>query len=293
MPVQVNGKTLRQALWGEESYVLLFLLLLMVYAILSLVNSARWSGLVRVLPVALTVLFAMHTSNASRRMLRAAQFAVVLSAVAGILQAFTVSQGIGGLSFLLNGLLLLVTPVAILRRVLTKERVDIETMFAAVDVYILIGLIFATLFIAIAHLDTAQPFLAQPPPTPHQASDYVYLSFVTLTTVGFGDLTPYSNLARSVVVLEALMGQIFLVTLVARLVSLYSREDGGARLFSRERGPGRHRDPADFPLDPSDPADFPPDPSDPADDPPEPSEPSDPDGSDDPPPAPEGGAPAR
>ena len=52
----------------------------------------------------------------------------------------------------------------------------------------------------------------------------MYLSYVTLTTVGFGDLTPYTNLARSVVVLEALIGQIFLVTLVARLVALYSSE---------------------------------------------------------------------
>ena len=54
----------------------------------------------------------------------------------------------------------------------------------------------------------------------------MYLSYVTLTTVGFGDLTPYTNLARSVVVLEALIGQIFLVTLVARLVALYSRDHG-------------------------------------------------------------------
>ena len=94
----------------------------------------------------------------------------------------------------------------------------------------------------IAHRVGAEPFLAQPPPTVHQASDYVYLSFVTLTTVGFGDITPLSNLARSVVVLEALIGQIFLVTLVARLVSLYRREHSSSPIISRDRTGGRrHR----------------------------------------------------
>lgn len=238
MAVKINGKTLSQALWGKESYGLLFVLLLGDYTILTLVNSVRWGGLVRVVPVALTVLFAMHTSSAPRRVLRVAQFSVVLSFGAGIVLAITADQTVGAISFLLVGLLLIVTPVAILRRVLPKDTVDIESLFAAVDVYIIIGLIFSVLFIAIAYISHRygfEPFLAQPPPTVHPVSDYVYLSFVTLTTVGFGDITPLSALARSVVVLEALIGQIFLVTLVARLVSLYSREGAGQRFISRER----------------------------------------------------------
>lgn len=236
MTLRVNGKTLRDALWGPESYGLLFVLLLIDYTVLSLVNSLRWSGLLRTLPVALTVLFAMHTSQSHRRLLRIAQSAVVLSLAAGIVQAITDNQDTGGIGSILVAALLLLTPVAILRRILPKETVDIQSLFGAVDVYVIIGLFFSSLFLGIARLEYIHhgtPFLAQPPPTPHIPSDYVYLSFVTLTTVGFGDLTPLSDLARSVVVLEALMGQIFLVTLVARLVSLYSRPAGP--VFSRER----------------------------------------------------------
>ena len=211
MTVRFNDKSLRDAVWGRESYGLLLVLLLIDYVILTLVNSPRWGGLARTVPIAVTVLFSMHTSEAHRRVVRLAQLAVVLSLVFGILQAATDDLNIGAIAFFFVGLLLLFSPVAILRRILPKETVDIESLFGAVDVYIIIGLIYSVLFIGMAHIAYANhktPFLAQPPPTPHQASDYVYLSFVTLTTVGFGDLTPLSDVARSVVVLEALMGQI-------------------------------------------------------------------------------------
>jgi Ion channel len=256
MPIKINDRTLIEALWGEDSYALLFVLLLIDYLMMSLVNSARWGGLLRTAPVVLTVLFAMHTSHAHRRVLRVAQVAAAFAIVAGIAQAIVpyttqvgdASDTARGVSYLVMAALLLVTPVAILRRILPKQTVDIETIFAAVDVYIIIGLIFSALYVGLAYVHPNPPFLAQPPSTPHQPSDYVYLSFVTLTTVGFGDLTPLTDLARSVVVLEALIGQIFLVTLVARLVSMYSRENGPSRYLTREprdRGTdddtGRHR----------------------------------------------------
>ena len=55
-------------------------------------------------------------------------------------------------------------------------------------------------------------------------SEYLYFSFVTLTTLGFGDLSPSVGLPQALTVLEALLGQVFLVTLVARLVTLWGRQ---------------------------------------------------------------------
>lgn len=57
--------------------------------------------------------------------------------------------------------------------------------------------------------------------------DYVYFSFVTLTTVGYGDITAATDIAKRLVVVEAFVGQVFLVALVARLVSLWGAPDRG------------------------------------------------------------------
>ena len=66
------------------------------------------------------------------------------------------------------------------------------------------------------------PFFAQP--GAHVQSEFLYFSFVTLTTLGFGDLSPAVGLPQGLTALEALTGQIFLVTLVARLVTLWVRQ---------------------------------------------------------------------
>ena len=83
----------------------------------------------------------------------------------------------------------------------------------------LLGLVFAELFIAAAQIGPMQPFVDQI--ADPSRSDLIYLSYITLTTVGFGDLTPRSGVARTLIITEALIGQIFLVTAVARVVSLF------------------------------------------------------------------------
>ena len=154
-----------------------------------------------------------HLARAHIHAIRLARLAALVVVALGIVSAITGESHLTATIGFLFCVLLIVSVYVILRRVLGHERVGIETILGALCVYIIIGLMFTFLFISIARLSTT-PFLAQPPPR-HEPSDYLYLSFVTLTTVGFGDLTPASKLARSVVVLEALVGQVFLVTLVA------------------------------------------------------------------------------
>jgi Ion channel len=223
--IEIRDRTLREITTGQDSYILLFLLLVIDYLSLSLVDSQRWGGLIHIVPITISVLVGLHTSGAHRRTLQFATVVLSFALIASIVQVFNDDRQVGSVAFFLVALLLGMTGLAILGRILRHRHVSIETMFGAVCVYILIGLFFSSLFIGIALASAAHnlgPFLAQP--GPHNSSDYVYLSFVTLTTVGFGDLTPYTDLARSVVVLEALIGQIFLVTLVARLVTLFGLE---------------------------------------------------------------------
>lgn len=107
-------------------------------------------------------------------------------------------------------------------------------MFAALDVYLLLGVIFAVFYtqVAFAHLSVFAP--AQ---DPAGASSLYYFSFVTLTTVGFGDIVPATDWLRAVTVLEGLFGQIFLVVLVARLVGLQVSQDVRVREDEGERAP--------------------------------------------------------
>jgi hypothetical protein len=231
VPVQINGRTIREALWGEESYGLLLILLLIDYLVVTLDISTRFGPLVRAVTVSLTVLFAIHTSGGSRRLVRFAQFGVIIGLVGTVALIGWNNYRLAAAAYFVITILLVITPVVILERVLTKDQVDTETIFAAVDIYILLGLVFATLYIGMAKLMTNPPFLAQH--GPHTSADYVYLSFVTLTTVGFGDLTPLSKVARSIVVLEALIGQIFLVVLVARLVSAYTSKPQTQKFLTR------------------------------------------------------------
>jgi Ion channel len=213
---------LRQAVRTSDSYGLLLVLLLVDYVLIALVDTRRWSDLIVGAPIALSLLLAMHTSRAHIHAIRLARLAALVVVALGIVSAITGESHLTATIGFLFCVLLIVSVYVILRRVLGHERVGIETILGALCVYIIIGLMFTFLFISIARLSTT-PFLAQPPPR-HEPSDYLYLSFVTLTTVGFGDLTPASKLARSVVVLEALVGQVFLVTLVARLVALFGSE---------------------------------------------------------------------
>jgi hypothetical protein len=94
--------------------------------------------------------------------------------------------------------------------------IDIQTVLAALCIFVLIGMFFAFTFTAISEMQT-EPFFAQEEHATN--AEFLYFSFITLTTTGYGDLTAAGNLGRSFAVLEALFGQIYLVTVVALLVS--------------------------------------------------------------------------
>jgi hypothetical protein len=106
--------------------------------------------------------------------------------------------------------------VGVLRRVLAQRHVTTETILGALCVYFIVGLLFSNIFMAIDAL-SVEPIFGFPVPR----ADYSYFSFITLTTVGYGDLTAVTDIARRFAVIEAMTGQIFLATAVARLVSLY------------------------------------------------------------------------
>jgi voltage-gated potassium channel len=129
-------------------------------------------------------------------------------------------------------LLLAFFSVSILAYVLRSGRVTADKIFAAICVYLLIGFSWA---FAYALADEIQPRSFTGPTEPAR-SDHVarvmqmrYFSFMTLTTVGYGDVVPRTSATRTMAALEAIMGQLYLTVLVARLVGLHIVHGSGSR----------------------------------------------------------------
>jgi hypothetical protein len=215
-----RSSPLRDAL--TDRFGLVLLSCLVTYSLLVAVNSPRWVALAVSLPVAVTVVLSIWAS-APGPFLRWTPLALIAAGiVTGVVNASFHGPDPIGVAFLLAGLALGLCIVAMLLRMARHTRVSVRTVLAVLSSYVMLGLFFAYLDAGIGHVQGA--FFAQP--GAHTGSDYAYLSYVTLTTVGFGDLTPGTGIARSVITLEALVGQIFLVTLVARMVSMFGMHRG-------------------------------------------------------------------
>ena len=121
-------------------------------------------------------------------------------------------------------LYVLLTPPAIVIGVLKQFRetggVTIHSMFGVLCLYLLIGLIFAVAFAVIQDISGTDFFTTKD----GGRDDFLYFSYATLTTVGYGDLIAATNLGRSLAISEALLGQIYLVTVVALIVGNLRRD---------------------------------------------------------------------
>ena len=189
-----------------------------------------------------TLLFVLHTAGAHRRTFRASA-AVVTVAVLGAAGALFLGQeGQGASAARLIGLMLaVVAPVVILRRIVLSPKITLRLVLGAMCIYLLFGLAYAYLFPLIATL-TAAPFFVQ---TDQPATaDYLYFSYTTLSTVGFGDFTAATSLGRMSSVSEALIGQLYLVSAVALLVGNIGRTIRRAEpdVDARPREPDRGAD---------------------------------------------------
>jgi len=208
-----------------DSYASLLVLLLANFLLLELVDDPRWGAIGSTLLSAAALVVAISDPDAGHRIRRSHWILVgACVALAPLVLIFS-SSSIVGLTYLLPIALLVTATLPItLSRVLRHRRITYETVLGALCAYVLIGLLFAFLYLAVSDLRDG-PFFVQP--GAHGQGEYLYFSFVALTTLGFGDLSPSVGLPQALTVLEALFGNIFLVTLVARLVTLWVRQAEG------------------------------------------------------------------
>ncbi|HEY0504145.1 MAG TPA: potassium channel family protein [Lysobacter sp.] len=114
-----------------------------------------------------------------------------------------------------------VAAVRCVRYALTGGRVDSERLCAALSAYLLLGVCWGVVYAAMVLIHPNALLVGgAPPERPLTLADSIYFSFVTLATLGYGDLTPTGPVTRGLAVFEAIVGQLYLAILVARLVGL-------------------------------------------------------------------------
>jgi Ion channel len=216
-----------------DSYASLLVLLLANFFLLELVDDPRWGALGSTLLSAAALLVAISDPEAGHRIGRRHWLQVAACVALAPLVLIVNSAEVVALTYLLPVALLLTATLPItLSRILHHRRVTYETVLGALCAYVLIGLMFAFLYLAVSDLRDG-PFFAQP--GEQSQGEFLYFSFVALTTLGFGDLSPTAGLPQALTVVEAMLGSIFLVTLVARLVTLWVRQDEELHAQSADR----------------------------------------------------------
>jgi hypothetical protein len=211
----------RERLRAPDGYGLLLLMILLLLLLTALVGERRWGQVALTFWSGATALFAFWTSRPGTRTLRWTTVAVAVSVVASLaaLLGSDSDAALNGASRAGIALLVAASPIVVGRRLLRHERVRGATILGALCIYLLLGIFFSYLYSAVGLV--AGPFFAG---LPHATIvDYLYFSYVTLTTVGYGDLVAAQDLGRMLAVSEALIGQLYLVTVVSVLVGNIGR----------------------------------------------------------------------
>lgn len=217
----------REALLDRNSFAPVLLLCVATMVTFPFSGVFRGAGIL-VYPLAASlVVISLHRSHVTPRTMRFAVgmlivvgIGVLAGVIAGLLTEIEERHLIAVSSFLFALLFAVVLP-SIIREALGHRRVNLNTLTATISAYLIIGLLFTMLYQGLATFTDYRFFNSVARPTP---GDFEYFSFITLTTVGYGDLAPITPVGRGAAVAEAVIAQVFLVTTVARVVSMFGSE---------------------------------------------------------------------
>jgi hypothetical protein len=220
----------RPALESGPRYGRLLLLLVVTY-LLSAFTVARLVSAVQVVLFLAVVLIALRNGRFRRRTVRFLAVGLLLGSVVSVILRLVDPNGAGGaLASLWTALILLLAVFLIVRQVLSQPQITAQSIYGVLSAYMIIGLIFSAVYVAMWKFSGS--FFANGATS--NTKTFQYFSFTTLTTLGYGDFTAAGDGGRAVAVLEAMAGQMFLATLVARLVAGFRWSDrAAARRSSR------------------------------------------------------------
>ncbi len=208
----------------EHRYGIVLLLILCSLVFQLAASDQDWARVVTIALQGATLVFALYASEARPLIARLATVIVALAVLGSAAALIGFGEFGTTAGRIVAVLLVALAPVAIVKGVVqgvrTEGAVTMHTMFGVLCIYLLIGMLFSYAYALVGDAQS-EPFFASG--ASPDISDYLYFSFATITTVGYGDLSAATDLGRSVAIAEALIGQIYLVTVVAVIVGGLSR----------------------------------------------------------------------
>jgi hypothetical protein len=223
----------RRAERASDAFGLVLVLVLITYVLASLLENRGWSSVLLTIVTSATSVVALTSSHAHHRVVRAAIWLSALTIGLATIGAAAGDRTWLNFASVVQVSLLAIAMAAVLRRVVSAPEVGFRTILGALSVYTVLGILFTFVYGTIDRVQGGPFFEGVAHP---QGSDFIFFSYTTLTTTGYGDLVPGGQPGQLIAGLEMMAGQIFLVTLVAGLVSLWRPGEGLKRRRERRGG---------------------------------------------------------
>lgn len=220
----------RPSFIGPDRFEPLLAMLLVTFLLVPVCQQTRVGSVVLSLLLGVVLVAALVASGVDgHRVAVGGSLGLVIVIASGVTAVFVEGEAPAWVAGVFAAVLTATTAL-VLRRILRQHRITLSTVAGALSVYLMLGLAFASYYRMISLLDL-EAFTEQ------LGNSASYFSFVTLTTLGYGDIAPVSDLARSLATLEAVLGNVLLVTLVARFVGNLGQERQRQRRGPQDDGP--------------------------------------------------------
>jgi Ion channel len=224
----------RRAERASDAYGLVLILVTTTYVLGSVLSNRGWPAVITTVSTSATAIVALVSSHVRPSTVRRGLVLAALAILLAIISAISGARPWLAAASLLEVIVLGAGMVAVVQRVAVAVDVSFRTILGAISFYTSLGLLFTWIYSAIDRIEGGGEFFAGVATA--KGNDFIFFSYTTLTTTGYGNLVPASHFGRMVAGLEMLTGQVFLVTLVAGLVSLW--RPGGGLISRHERRAG-------------------------------------------------------
>lgn len=202
----------------DDRFGLVFLILFFTVAIGALSFGSRLMASVAVLAEAIALIVIYRVVHVGRRAMVLAYVLAAAAAVSLVASVWVGPPEFGlGLQSTVGFMIAVSAPWVIVRRLITHTTITIHTVVGAMCLYLLIGLA-VTYLLLVGDRFIDEPLLQGNVGDPLELADGIYFSFITLTTIGYGDIAPANGFARAVAIGGGLVGQLYLVSAIALLV---------------------------------------------------------------------------